>query len=73
MHLIETGYEGVYWIPFATDKVRWKVFVKTIMNFEFIMREIWNIFVPDVNRTEADCNLSYDFRNVLPSIKHAHS
>jgi hypothetical protein len=34
MDIQEVGYEGVNWIELDQDKVRWRVLVSAVMNFQ---------------------------------------
>lgn len=34
--LKDIGCDGVYWIRVAEDRVNWRTFVNTIMNFRFL-------------------------------------
>jgi hypothetical protein len=35
MNLREIGIDGANWIRLAEDRVQWRVFVSTVMNFRF--------------------------------------
>jgi hypothetical protein len=40
MDLMETGIDGANWIRLAQDRVQWRVFVSTVMNFSGPMKKV---------------------------------